>query len=53
MKTHKDSVQAFADSLTGEQAIRLYQVAHPITDDQRAELDALSLDDIERELTTE
>lgn len=47
----RDTIQELADSLTDEQIMRLYEIAHPISEEDRKELDKLTLDDIERELT--
>ena len=43
--------QSFADKLTPEQVIALYQVVDPLTDAERAEFSKLSNDDLARELT--
>lgn len=50
MKTKKDSIQIFVDSLTSEEYSRLIQIAAPLTDEERAKYDAMSVDDLAREL---
>lgn len=45
--------KSLADRLTDAQVIALYQVIDPISDQQRAELDKLSDDDLLRELTAD